>query len=1192
MIKKDIKVCFFSHSSLLGGAERSMFELIKLLQQKGIKCSVVMEGEGSLKSKCIELGIIVKSVKFMPWWCGINYDRLKMADDIKSFIDNGLNEIVDFVKEQDVDIIYTQTIVNPFGAIVAEELELPHFWAIREYGERDHRLEFVFSFDSSMRCMYDSSEYVFCVSKDVARVVLQENSINDNVVVNYSLVDIPKEYKNDEIRVLENSIINIGIFGSVTRGKNQKDIIKAILDLIDKSYNINLYIVGQIDYSYKEELLCMINRSKYKEKIIFKEHTDNPIKMMSKMDVVVSCAVSEAMGRTLFEAIHLKKPIIYSKVGGALEIFEDGIHGLGYKLYNSNDLAKQIAATIDNPNKTKERVKNAYSYISSFDESRYIQPLIKAINESLVQKPKRKSYKSVKNFILDQLGKVPYRMIENEMQKHKEKIVKSDLKIDKYKQQLRQKEQIIQNQQQQIEQLHALTQSMRIKNRVKRFIPISKLQKAFGIFALVKENPQVLKKAFYYIKKGDFAYLIVKTKEKFRKNLNHDEQEFLLYQDIFTDFDKKKYAIKDEVIDIVIPVYNGFEYLESLFKSIKDYTTSNYRLIVVDDASPDERVKPFLKDVLKEFNHLLIENEKNLGFVQSVNKAVKHVQNHFVILNTDTEVPSHWLGRLMYPMLNQQNIATTTPFTNAGTIASFPKFLEDNEIFENLTVEELDSYFKTVDAENLYEEVPTGVGFCMGINYELVKKIGLFDEKTFAKGYGEENDWCQRAIQNGYKNLLVPNLFVYHKHGGSFLSEDKKRYIEENLLKLIKKHPNYQKDVDAFIEKNPYQVLRDSLVLLVSSNQNDGLYLIIDHMLGGGANSYRDELIEEYRRDDKMTLKIVYDFYANRYKLFYWYKEDEVTLAFESFSELKSFLLKLKLKEIFVNELVSHADIFEMLDLIQQIKVEQEVELIVPIHDFYPICPSFTLLNDKGNFCNVPDIQSCKSCMKSNNLEWKTMFHGRVDIQAWRDKWGSLLSYADKILCFSNSSKSLVIKAYPEVSSSITVIPHVVKKIEPIQMPKKDKKEKVIGILGAINYAKGTSVIKELIAKIESENLDMHVVLIGELSESIKSDKFTLTGRYKKEDLPNLIIKHEIDIFLIPSIWPETFSYTTQEIMMMQLPLMVFDLGAPAERVKKYDKGIVLKDMSVDAILNEVFKHNYLKSALSKRDKNLGGRIV
>ena len=81
------KVCFFSHSSLLGGAERSMFELIKLLQQKGIKCSVVMKGEGPLKSKCIELGIIVKSVKFMPWWCAIYYDRLKLAHDIKSFIE-------------------------------------------------------------------------------------------------------------------------------------------------------------------------------------------------------------------------------------------------------------------------------------------------------------------------------------------------------------------------------------------------------------------------------------------------------------------------------------------------------------------------------------------------------------------------------------------------------------------------------------------------------------------------------------------------------------------------------------------------------------------------------------------------------------------------------------------------------------------------------------------------------------------------------------------------------------------------------------------------------------------------------------------------------------------------------------------------------------------------------------------------
>jgi len=75
-----------------------------------------------------------------------------------------------------------------------------------------------------------------------------------------------------------------------------------------------------------------------------------------------------------------------------------------------------------------------------------------------------------------------------------------------------------------------------------------------------------------------------------------------------------------------------------------------------------------------------------------------------------------------------------------------------------------------------------------------------------------------------------------------------------------------------------------------------------------------------------------------------------------------------------------------------------------------------------------------------------------------------------------------------------------------------------------------------------------------------------------RENLPAIIQEQQVDIFLIPSIWPETFSYTTQEIMMMELPLMVFNHGAPAERVKKYEKGYIVEEISAEAVLKTVAK--------------------
>jgi len=45
---------------------------------------------------------------------------------------------------------------------------------------------------------------------------------------------------------------------------------------------------------------------------------------------------------------------------------------------------------------------------------------------------------------------------------------------------------------------------------------------------------------------------------------------------------------------------------------------------------------------------------------------------------------------------------------------------------------------------------------------------------------------------------------------------------------------------------------------------------------------------------------------------------------------------------------------------------------------------------------------------------------------------------------------------------------------------------------------------------------------------------------------------------MIPSIWPETFSYTTSEALLLGYPVLCFNLGAPAERVRRYDCGLVV----------------------------------
>ena len=64
---------------------------------------------------------------------------------------------------------------------------------------------------------------------------------------------------------------------------------------------------------------------------------------------------------------------------------------------------------------------------------------------------------------------------------------------------------------------------------------------------------------------------------------------------------------------------------------------------------------------------------------------------------------------------------------------------------------------------NLFPDIPTAHGFCMYIKREAIDDLGLFDEETFGKGYGEENDFSYRCLQAGYRHLLCDNTYILHK---------------------------------------------------------------------------------------------------------------------------------------------------------------------------------------------------------------------------------------------------------------------------------------------------------------------------------------------------------------------------------------------------------------------------------------------
>ncbi len=618
-------------------------------------------------------------------------------------------------------------------------------------------------------------------------------------------------------------------------------------------------------------------------------------------------------------------------------------------------------------------------------------------------------------------------------------------------------------------------------------------------------------------------------------------------------------------VDIVMPVYNGYEHLRRAVESVLAHSEGPYRLLLCDDGSEDPKVRTYLAGLEQRWPQVSVfRSPKNRGFVANVNAAMKHVRHHFVLLNQDTEVPPGWLPRLLAPLLaDPASVASVTPLSNAAGPCSFPRILEDNPLYEGLGVTELDQFFQRVEPRTV--ETPTGVGFCMVFNRRVVERIGLFDP-AFGHGYGEENDWCRRAANLGYRNLIVPNLLVYHAHGAIF-GPRKQVLLRNNQALLYRRHPDYPSCIDTFLRADPLAPLRVLLPMIIRAAGRAGCSLWVDHSLGGGANLYRRQRQREEIERGLGVLTLTWCPGRREYELEYHDLNAHFRFRLDDPKCLQELAVHLPLRRIHVNNLAGYPDPVALLPLLTEMSRRHDVAMTAYLHDYFPLCPRYTLLNDRGEYCGLPDLGVCRPCLASGEGGYDIHFRRPVrDLSSWRRHWEAFLGSCDRVVAFSRTSETLLLGQWPRLQVRMRVRPHQVAPMA-LTLPEKTA---AIGVVGRISPAKGLPVLREMGHILRRRGSRLKIVLIGEATGSLDPGVFEVTGPYRREEMPELAARHRLALFFVPSLWPETFCYTAEEVMKMGGYLAVFGLGAQAERVREYGRGKVLQSMAPLAVLEEI----------------------
>ena len=349
------------------------------------------------------------------------------------------------------------------------------------------------------------------------------------------------------------------------------------------------------------------------------------------------------------------------------------------------------------------------------------------------------------------------------------------------------------------------------------------------------------------------------------------------------------------------------------------------------------------------------------------------------------------------------------------------------------------------------------------------------------------------------------------------------------------------------------------------------IILWIDHALGGGTEVYSKRQFKILCKKFDV-LRLQYFPRTELYHLTFACNHHRIWTT-HNLDAIADFLCELRIEEIVVNNLVAYKSTTDMLRMIAYIKQNCLGVARVSFrgHDFQAICPSFNLMNCDGKYCDLCYAGGCEDCWRHKKLADNPISHnvlksGATTICAWRAAWGKFLTdVADEIILFAEPIAEIFLRAYPGIKDKIKIIPHAVRNYRRAKIRPHDDIN--IVVLGNISQQKGAGVICDMAKNLPD---DTNIIIVGNMKNA--PDNIFVHGKYNANRLPRLMKKYRADIVFIPSIWPETFSYTTSEAMSMGLPIACFDMGAPAQRVGEYERGLVLSEINPEKNLAQIIE--------------------
>lgn len=579
-------------------------------------------------------------------------------------------------------------------------------------------------------------------------------------------------------------------------------------------------------------------------------------------------------------------------------------------------------------------------------------------------------------------------------------------------------------------------------------------------------------------------------------------------------------AVNDATVDILVPVYKGCAETIACLQSV--LTAENhtpYRLLVVDDASPDPDLAAYLDGLAAEGRITLLRQPCNQGFIKAVSRGLRAGGDRdVVLLNADTRVHGDWLDRLRTVAYSGEKIGTVTPLTNNGELVSYPEPMRSSEMPGPELLKRLDDACALLGPDAVVE-IPVGVGFCLYVKRLCLEDAGGFDSGLMERGYCEDTDFCIRVGQSGWRNVCAGNVFVAHAGSVSF-GDEKRVLVAKNVAKLYALYPHHSEEYDRFLASDPLRGVREYLQrsqlaaycgaeaeLAVMPRRRNGDYQtqrLEKRLRDGGRKLFY--LLPDRDDEDRLLIKLRGD-----------HPQQAVALTYRWPIDKRQFWLDIRqagFKSITIYDLADwHWDVLQGL-------ARLDIPYRLFLSDYAAYCPRITLTQPGLGYCGEPDdIEACSSCCE----RFSSRIEGMESPATLRRQAEAVLGNAAEISLPSESMANRYRARFP--GAVFAFDSESLPEVDNARMVKPLPNDGVlrIAVLPSAGPDDNFQSILAVARLMAASRANAELIVFGESWDDkalLATGKAWATGPLHYDDLPRYLALHGCSMILHVPAWP------------------------------------------------------------------------